>query len=402
MEPWQKVFIKLPRSGNIEDRDGHFKVLSCVDCHGGDANQPNSKEKAHQNLVVDPSEYVMVNGTMQNKCGDSGCHSGKSEGFKTSLHQQLWGFKKMIAIRSDVTSFDQCPESTREGFDGDCTSCHTTCGQCHVAIPNSAGSGLVNNHEFRGTPDQANNCLACHGSRIAHDFLGDENTGRPGDVHYQKFMKCWDCHSGTEMHSAVSDTNNTDRYTYEELPECYDCHPESEIGSKNAYHSVHMDDMTCYVCHSQPYNNCTGCHVNNAWQTDPVYQARNPEEDFKIGLNPLTTHNPAKFALLRHVPVVKDTYANWGAGSANLPGYDNLPTWKFTSPHNIQRWTPLTEASPCYNGCHTKDGFGNPENKKYFLFKDYLQNNAENPDWTEEVNANEPVFVDGQLPSGWE
>lgn len=402
MAPWEKVYIKLPRSGNLADLDHHFEELSCVDCHGGDKTQNNNKEKAHKGLIQDPSEFTTVDGKVSNSCAGEECHTSTAEEYHNSLHQQLWGERKYVALRSGVSSFDQCPQSTRDGFNGECTSCHATCGDCHISIPNSAGKGLVNDHRFQKTPNMEKNCTACHGSRVAFDFYGEEGLEeRQGDVHFKTlYMDCFDCHNQSEMHTRVTDTDNTDRYTYDLRPSCFDCHPADSIATINLYHTMHMDNMTCYVCHSQKYNNCSACHVKGEWKTDPDYQENNPHEDFKIGLNPLPAHrdfSDVKYAVVRHIPIAPDTYENWGSASANLPDYNTIPTWKFASPHSIQRWTPRTDASPCYNNCHTKEGFGKPENKEIFLFRAEIQEK-----WPDEVQANDPVVVDGNLPDGWE
>ena len=376
--------------------------LTCVDCHGGDNTKPNSMEEAHTDLILDPSEYD-ANG--KNSCSASGCHETTAENYKYSLHQNLWGERKMVALRSGVATFDECPQSTKDGFNGECTSCHATCGDCHISIPNSAGKGLVNSHKFNRTPDQANNCTACHGSRVGHDFLGDYEVypNRPKDVHANIYT-CTDCHSKLEMHSAADE--NTDRYTYEHLPSCEEagCHAAGDtLNIANDYHNRHFDKLSCFVCHSQDYNNCTSCHVNDEWKTDPAYQNNNPVEDFKIGLNPLKTETGRfrfKFATLRHIPVDPKSYENWGAASANLPGYDDIPTWKYTSPHSILKYTARTDTTggkSCSESCHIKDlgpFLGNPDNAKYFLFRQFVSD-----DWPNEVNANESVFVDDILPS---
>ena len=200
------------------------------------------------------------------------------------------------------------------------------------------------------------------------------------------------------MHSAVPE--NTDRYHYDNMPSCEDagCHIE-DLGQANVYHQKHFDELSCYVCHSLPYNNCTDCHVNNEWKTDPYYQNNNPVQDFRIGLNPIKSDAGRlrfKFATVRHIPIAPKSFSNWGAGSANLPGYNSVPTWKYTSPHSIQRRTALTDTTggkQCMESCHISS---NPENKKYFLFKEYVETN-----WPDEVNANEPVYVDGKLPDDW-
>lgn len=397
MESWEKVFINLGRSTDVGQLDYHMDKLTCVSCHGGDNSKPNNMAEAHTGLIADPSEF---DASGQNSCSAAGCHETTSENYKNSLHQQLWGERRMVALRSGVENFGACPQSTQDGFNGECTSCHATCGDCHISIPNSAGKGLVSSHRFKRTPDQANNCTACHGSRVGHDFLGDyENyPNRPRDVHANMF-KCLDCHSKVEMHSAAAE--NTDRYSYEHLPTCEDagCHAAGDnLDKANIYHTVHFDDLSCYVCHSQNYNNCTSCHVANEWKTDPAYQNNNPVEDFKIGLNPLKAETGSKrftFATLRHIPIDPQSYENWGSGSANLPAYDSHPTWKYTSPHNILKYTTRTDTSggkSCSESCHAK----NPANLKYFLLRDSV-----NKYWPEETNANESVFVDGQLPASW-
>ncbi|MBD3223354.1 MAG: hypothetical protein GF313_01385 [Caldithrix sp.] len=396
LEPWEKVYIRLAGSQTIEDLDEHLKYLSCVDCHEGNNKAPNNMEVAHEGLVLDPSE-ILNNG--KNTCGESDCHESIAGSFKNSLHLQQWGYKKWLALRSGVDEFEQCPQSTKDGFASECTDCHATCGDCHIAVPNSAGGGFpkFKYHRFFKTPDQENNCTACHGTRVGHDFEGDYDIfpPRPEDVHAEMGFTCMNCHDQTEMHSAAP--QNKDRYEYELLPSCEDgCHTE-DLSTANTYHSTHFDDMSCYVCHSQPYNNCTSCHVEGQWQTDPNYTVT---ENFKIGLNPRKTESGRfrhKFATLRRIPIDRDSYENWGPASADLPAYDDYPTWKYTTPHSIRKYTARTDTSggvQCWESCHTKEGFGNRENLKYYLFADDVDE--------DEKKANESVVVDGHLPDGWE
>ena len=364
-------------------------------------------EEAHSGLIPDPSRF---NEDGVNACGKSGCHEDLSSQYKKSLHQMAWGERKMVSIRSGVSTFEQCPQSTIDGFNGECANCHATCGDCHISIPNSAGQGLVNDHKFTPNPSPVDNCMACHGSRIAHDFLGDYEIYpvRPRDVHANS-MSCMDCHTQTEMHSSVAE--NTDRYEYNQLPSCEDSQCHDNIAAANNYHQMHYNDLSCYVCHSQDYSNCTDCHVtpvaddwtvNIGWKEDPVYQSTNPAEDFRIGLNPLKQESGRfrqKFTTLRHIPVSKVSFSNWGSASEDLTGYDALPTWKYTSPHSIRRFTARTDTSGgkgCQESCHMGGAHGDSTNIKYFLTKDYVNQN-----WPDEVNANENVYVDDELPAGW-
>jgi thiosulfate/3-mercaptopyruvate sulfurtransferase len=94
---------------------------------------------------------------------------------------------------------------------------------------------------------------------------------------------------------------------------------------------------------------------------------------FMIGLNPLESYDrPYEYVTLRHVPIAKDSYAFYGDNL--LPNFDALPTWVYTTPHNIQRNTPQTESC---DACH-----GNAD---LFLTADKV--------YPEELNANLPVIV---------
>ncbi|MCD4692802.1 MAG: hypothetical protein K8R79_07805 [Calditrichales bacterium] len=397
MEPWEKVYINISKVSSFEDVDDHFESLSCVDCHDGNANMPNSKEKAHIGLIKDPSEMV----SESNSCAGSGCHSDKVGTYKSSLHQNVWGMKKAVAVRAGALSLSECP-ALQEGFRGECNNCHATCGDCHISRPNSVGKGFISSHKFKVKPDQTNNCLACHGSRIAHDFLG--GTGRSKDAHAKMGYDCMTCHTGDEMHGSA--TEETNRYNYENAASCEDamCHIEAgdTLDIANIYHSKHWDDLSCFVCHAQKYNNCAGCHVNDGWKTDPVYQENNPDENFKIGLNPLPSHSRFKYATLRHAPIATDTYDNW-EGVGALTNYDVMPTWKYTTPHSIKRFTARTDTLlsdttrvKCWESCHIK-GDEITRNKEFFLFGDYIHEN-----WPSEENANISVIVDGKLPNSWD
>jgi thiosulfate/3-mercaptopyruvate sulfurtransferase len=81
---------------------------------------------------------------------------------------------------------------------------------------------------------------------------------------------------------------------------------------------------------------------------------------------------------VRHVPIVRDSFAYYGENL--LPNFDALPTWKYATPHNIQRNTPQTETC---NSCH-----GNAE---FFLTADDVL--------PEELEANKDVIVEEVPPA---
>jgi hypothetical protein len=391
VEPWQKVYIDLQGKNSPADLDIHFAKLSCSACHKGDASKGNNMDEAHSGMVADPSDPP------HDVCGTAGCHESTADNFKSSLHRQLWGEKHMLALRTGSASFDQCPVPLKNGYNGECTLCHASCGDCHISVPNSAGSGLVNGHQFNQTPDMTQNCTACHGSRIGAEYIANEDIGYLGDVHYKKGrFTCTvsGCHDKYEMHGAAEE--GTDRYHYNKLPSCNWCHHEQDINEVNEYHATHIEDLSCQVCHAQDYNNCASCHVNGAYKTDDEYQKNNPAKAFKIGRNPLPERG-YKFVTLRHIPIARDTYDNWEGVSGPLTAYDEYPTWKYATSHSIQRFTARTDTSGgkhCYMRCHLN---ADPENQKYYLFESDIQEK-----WPDEVEANKEVVVDGYLPEGWE
>jgi hypothetical protein len=254
-----------------------------------------------------------------------------------------------------------------------------------VVRPPIGGGGLMSGHSFRKTPDMLNVCVSCHTSRGGHAYLGAAPGTLP-DVHLTKNgFNCLSCHSGHEMHG---DGNKVDqRYAYQAMPECKDCH--SGTKNLNLYHAVHQDDFNCHVCHSQNYNNCASCHVGGEGARIPSYLG------FKIAVNPIPDIKTGyDFTLVRRTLAAPD---NWTAlNVAPYSNFDVLPTYNYTSPHNILRWTSRTQVEPgmsCASNCHIRNVDGELINKELYLFLDDLL------EW--EVGATGRITVDGKLPSDW-
>ncbi|RMD94016.1 MAG: hypothetical protein D6814_14965 [Calditrichaeota bacterium] len=279
-------------------------------------------------MVNDPAA------TPQKTCDP--CHGSIGSQHLQSLHANLQGYKTMLLARTGQAELS--PELT-EMFQTKCTGCHTTCGQCHISRPKSTGGGFNAGHMFLKRPSMTLNCTACHGSRIGEEYRGT-HPGIEADVHYNKGMQCVACHTASEVHNASPTAKS--RYEAEQLPRCEDCHT---IGTENSYHAIHRDKLSCQVCHSQPYKNCYNCHVGKTESG-----LRQPSElDFKIGRNPMkSARRPYDFVVLRHVPVAPDSYEEWAPGQ--MTNFAALPTWKFATPHNIQKNTPQTK--DCTSSCH--------------------------------------------------
>jgi thiosulfate/3-mercaptopyruvate sulfurtransferase len=416
LEPWEKVFIKLVgRQKSYADIDEVHALIGCVTCHGG--NEPADFESAHVGVVKDPSIDAESN------CNP--CHAEIVATNANSMHSKLWGERTSIAQRElgageDHISFDGLPTELTEGFERECMSCHTTCGQCHISRPNSAAGGFIENHKFKKTPDQTNNCLACHGSRIAVDFEG-QLEGVDKDVHNANYKTCLFCHK-ENMHADAS--NVPTRYHLPDLPKCDGCHSKSD-NTNNFYHNMHWPGeetsigtpLSCFVCHSQPYNNCNSCHTKDPsgdlsvwWQTGYGESATETDvhigaggyreyPDFKIGYNYNQELHDGEFIVVRHIPVVRNSYSPWGHD--DLLYYDDRPTWEYTSPHNIKRFTAQTtiaEGANCGSSCHLTGNNATENMERYLWQRDF----GVETDYFDELEANRSVVVDDKLPDTWQ
>lgn len=343
-------------SQDFMDDENHGS-LGCEECHQGDASATDFAA-AHQGLVRDPSYPA------PGVCAD--CHD-QGDNYESSLHYNLHGMsntlKKRMSADPDKAALVQ------KGFDQNCATCHSSCGQCHVSRPAPAGGGLVKGHTFNKLPDTENNCLACHGRGLGDEWLGDRK-GRPADAHLDGAgMKCYDCHTAEEMHG--DGTAYEGRYQMAGGPACLDCHQDTltDKSENKKVHAMHKDRVTCQVCHAQPYNNCSGCHVKDGGG----YELAKTWYEFKIGRNPqITEKRPEKFVTVRRVPVEKDTFKAYTPDG--LANFDQAPNWVMATPHNIRRSTPQNR--DC-NSCHG--------NWKLFLMRQDVEK--------ENHVANRPVIV---------
>ncbi len=327
-------------------------------------------------------------------CDD--CHSSIAAATANSLHTNLWGERKLIEQRGQCNIADY-----EDGFNAKCNGCHTTCGQCHISRPNSVAGGFVSAHKFRPTPHMTDQCTACHGSRVGIDYLGEAGGGLEGnapDVHRNLGYRCEYCHSAEEIHGDGQSTNASGhyehRYEVATMPRCEDCHGDQQGG--NDYHgATHWGALQCQACHSQPYKNCSNCHLETAWARgftiDPSVAM------LKIGLNTQPELRDYEYTIVRHVPVAHDTYEAWGL---TLPAYDDIPSWKYASPHNIQRWTAQTDTTgmavgdvTCATACH---GSGNGTDSFFLREVDLYEEDGTTP--LPDYGANLPYVVADDWP----
>jgi thiosulfate/3-mercaptopyruvate sulfurtransferase len=376
-EPYDRVYLGGDGYEKYKS-SGHYSV-GCTGCHNG-TDGVLDKDMAHSgDFIRHPSMFA------DQKC--AGCHKDISDHYATSLHTGT-GQKRKVTIRHGLEGpheFDKLDELHKEGYNTNCARCHGTCGNCHVVRPAAGGGGLKAGHAFARTPDMQSVCITCHTSRGGHAYLGIAPGTKP-DVHLTKAgFTCLNCHDGAELHGDGNQVSQ--RYAYTELPRCENCH--TSIESSNMYHSMHMDDFNCQVCHSQDYNNCGSCHIHGEGARVPSYQG------FKIAKNPIPdVKTEYEFALVRRTLAAPDNWKEYG-----VPEYANFnafPTYNYTTPHNILRWTSRTEVEKgksCSSGCHIRNDGDTIINKELYLFQSDLL------EW--EKDATTKITVDGELPSSW-
>lgn len=359
-------------------KSSHYRI-GCVGCHNGTDNTADKMTAHSGDFISHPSMFAAE------KCRQ--CHEDIVDKFATSIHNGT-GQKRVVALRSGLSGpddFDKLPAHQIEGYNANCATCHGTCGNCHVVRPPIGGGGLADKHNFNKTPDMISVCVSCHTSRGGHAYLGVAAGTQP-DVHLTKMgYQCTKCHYGSEMHG---DGNKVEqRYEYAQLAQCDDCH--TGIQSSNSYHSIHYDDFNCHVCHSQDYNNCGSCHVHGDGARIPAYLG------FKIAVNPIPNIKTGyNFTLVRRTLAAPDNWEKYG-----VPQYANfnvLPTYNYTSPHNLLRWTERTQVGAgksCSSNCHIRNEDGNLVNKELYLFQEDLLS------W--ELGATNRIVVDNKLPAAW-
>ena len=361
LEPWEKVIVD---NSFFETEHGQ---ASCTACHAGDSTV-SDKDAAHTNLIAAPDADP------ERTCGN--CHNEIVATSADSLHVSQAGYFQAMYSRS----IPENHEALDEMFGNHCQSCHTTCGDCHIAQPDSVGGGLLDGHNMVKTPPMTRTCTACHGSRVGNEYMG-KNEGISGDVHFREArMNCVACHDAANMHDSEGASH---RYDGGENPTCTSCH--EEVGRTTdtiVQHQIHQDKLSCQVCHSVTYTSCDSCHVSiSETSGNPIYKTAATYMTFFIGKSTKQTEDrPYEYVPVRHIPVDPDNFAYYGDDL--LPNFNLLPTWAYATPHNIQRNTPQNESC---NSCHG--------NEEIFLTADKVK--------PEELEANIDVIVDqvpGEIP----
>ena len=136
-----------------------------------------------------------------------------------------------------------------------CLDCHVkSCDACHAKEVDGA---LVYSTEQARSQEA---CVACHG---IGDVKAAKEKGLAVDVHFDRGMKCLDCHTIREVHGDGK-AHNTYRDEGVLETRCAKCHEKlSDIPS----HKVHGAKLDCGVCHIQELPSCHNCHFETRVKT---------------------------------------------------------------------------------------------------------------------------------------
>ncbi|MCU0479933.1 MAG: hypothetical protein MUE54_01820 [Anaerolineae bacterium] len=328
MAAWERVWI----DADMYSQDLH-SLINCTQCHGGQA--VDDMTIAHTDMIDRPAKNPET-------CG--ACHTDVTPASLNSLHSTLAGYDTVLYARSVPENHPALEEAEANH----CNSCHTTCGDCHISQPYSVGGGLLDGHAYVQTPPMSQTCTACHGSRVKNEYFG-LNEGFPSDVHFRERMSCSDCHTADEIHGVGITADH--RYDGEQKPNCEDCHQDQiGVGSGIEQHEIHGTEiLSCQSCHSVEYTNCVNCHLSKTDEGTPYYTVESHNMGFYLARNALrSAERPYRFVTVRHVPIDIDSFSFYGDNL--LPNFNNLPTWAYATPHNIQRNTPQTESCEACHG----------------------------------------------------
>lgn len=232
------------------------KTLGCAACHLGNPFTLN-KSLAHAGMTLTPGNLSVVNQT----CGTANCHGSVADRVHQSMMNTMSGVvavdkfvfaeSRNLDVQFDVAALKHSPADTH--LRTLCASCHLGqdklqpgpidessrgggCSACHLRYDAAARSELRQrggkaaplHHPDISVNVEEQACFGCHSrsGRIAtsyegwHETLLDEATAKtspswpaqfrlladgrifethPADVHFEKGMKCIDCHGSAEI-----------------------------------------------------------------------------------------------------------------------------------------------------------------------------------------------------------
>ncbi|MCK5572279.1 MAG: T9SS type A sorting domain-containing protein [Bacteroidetes bacterium] len=201
--------------------------------------------------------------------------------WNTSLHKNrqgkdYWygtangGFEQFTNVPMDSLGCVECHGPTDANGDAYPADYTPGCSDCH---PDGTG--------FNPDSIQVSQCYSCHGRQATEaSKLGYS------DVHRDRGMKCWDCHTNNDMHGGPTAVNSMLDPEGIEV-DCEDCHTTAggTLPDHPSYDpAAHGGKIHCTSCHGQTVLSCYNCHFES--QVDShVKRAKQPLHDFVILAN---------------------------------------------------------------------------------------------------------------------
>jgi hypothetical protein len=133
------------------------------------------------------------------------------------------------------------------------------CARCHVRTCDACHKQDVNGKPVYSTAAAKNQqvCEGCHGMESL-DMVRKTPNDPAADVHFQKGMKCLDCHTAREVHG--------DGVAYDSFQQpgamdarCEKCHTDLSMCPSS---KVHGDKLDCNACHIRDLPSCYNCHFD--------------------------------------------------------------------------------------------------------------------------------------------
>ena len=316
---------------------------TCIQCHGGEGGADDMAE-AHEGVVVDPTET-----------------KERRQAVRRLPHRHRGRAGQEPALRFARLRHDRRPAAGR-------------CARVARGLGKGQGQPLqLVPHDLRPVPrqpaDQRGRRPDQRASVQGHPGLHPDlhrlprltvnaeytgqNEGIPADVHWTKGgMACFKCHTGDALHGMTGNGRAERRpnaTTASRHRRAWTATRTRSPGkSEIQQHNVHGEKLACQVCHSVENKSCYSCHVQTNDEGTPFFKIEPSVMAFKIGLNPKKSEErPWNYVVLRHAPIDPDNFAFYGKDI--LANFDALPTWKYATPHNIQRMTPQNKTC---DSCH--------------------------------------------------
>lgn len=242
------------------------------------------------------------------------------------------------------------------------------CNDCHYKEEmHGAGAGAgIDRYGITGRTQ----CVDCHGS-LSSTFHTTQhvNSMSCNVCHSQPYKQCYGCHTQERNGVAYFTNNESDptrvaRRTVAVSP-LWSAATTYATNVFVTYNDVEYKSLQANNINHQPDE------VGSTWwRAEMPLPAGDALITFRIGNNPkFGEPGQKKYSVLRHVPIDADTftYTIDGVGTPGLvPNLTGAPTWKYATPHNIVRRTPVTTDPDGSGGPLTE--CGNCHSSRYSRF----------------------------------